>query len=558
MDNPAQAALASLRQNYAERLPAEFAALAALADRLNGSASDHPSLDEIARRLHKLAGSGGTFGFDALSKKARELELTAQGWLSGQPPARDAAMLRYFADNVAALSATLSASGLAQPEPVILGNAPAADACDANRIWLVEDDALLGRELAHQLEQFGYLVRLFTRLDQAEAAARAEFPDLLIMDVMFPEERANATEAVGNRPALRALGCPIFFISAYNDFSSRIRAARLGACCFFLKPLDVPRLVDRLESAFEERQAAPFRVLIVDDDVALAEYYRLVLSTAGMEVETLDNPVILLDRMADFRPDLVLMDMQMPEYSGPELAAMLRQHEDWLGLPIVYLSAESDLDAKITAMGIGADDFLTKPLSEAQLVAAVKVRATRFRQLADLMSKDSLTGLLKHSRIKEQLAVELIRARRNGQPLSAVMLDIDHFKRVNDDYGHAVGDRVIKAVAHLLKQRLRKSDSIGRYGGEEFVAVLPECASAMAMELMENIRERFAALRFRHNQQDFACTLSAGIACLEPSDAGLDAGALLIAADQALYAAKHGGRNRICLAEAAAGSSDER
>lgn len=223
---------------------------------------------------------------------------------------------------------------------------------------------------------------------------------------------------------------------------------------------------------------------------------------------------------------------------------MIRQYDEWVALPIVYLSAETDLDEQIRALGRGADDFLTKPISDAQLVAAVKVRAARSRQLGDLMSKDSLTGLLKHARIKEEVENELQRARRHDKPVCVVMTDIDHFKKVNDTYGHAAGDRVIKALAQLLKQRLRKTDAIGRYGGEEFAIVLPECAPDSAKATMDDIRQRFAALRFIQGEQEFSVTLSAGIAS---SEAGDSPGQLLVAADEALYQAKHGGRNQVRL-----------
>jgi len=205
-------------------------------------------------------------------------------------------------------------------------------------------------------------------------------------------------------------------------------------------------------------------------------------------------------------------------------------------------------------MSRGADDFLTKPISDAHLVAAVRVRATRSRQLADLMSKDSLTGLLKHARIKETIAIELARARRNNQPLSVAMLDIDHFKSVNDTYGHASGDRVIKALAHLLKQRLRKADGIGRYGGEEFVVILPECDQETAQRVLDDIRARFAALRYQHEDREFASTFSVGIACTLQLPAA-NGDELLIAADAALYAAKHGGRNQVRVAGGSTGAS---
>lgn len=242
------------------------------------------------------------------------------------------------------------------------------------------------------------------------------------------------------------------------------------------------------------------------------------------------------------------MDMHMPGYSGPELATIIRHHTEWIGLPIVYLSAETDIAQQLQAMQRGADDFITKPISDAYLISAVKIRAARSRQLAELASKDSLTGLLKHALIKESLALELARAQRNRKPLSIAMIDIDLFKGVNDTYGHAVGDRVIVALAHLLKHRLRKTDIVGRYGGEEFVAILPECDFKTAVRLIDDIRERFSTLSFQHEEKEFSITLSAGIASdlLQPI---ANSNELLIAADEALYVAKHNGRNQVQVAD---------
>jgi diguanylate cyclase (GGDEF)-like protein len=229
------------------------------------------------------------------------------------------------------------------------------------------------------------------------------------------------------------------------------------------------------------------------------------------------------------------------------LAQVIRLNQDWLKIPITYLSSELDVEKRISAMGRAGDDFLTKPLSDRELVAAVSVRAARSRQLSDALDRDSLTGLLKHSRIKEQVDLELSRAMRANAALSVVMLDLDHFKVVNDTYGHAAGDKVIKALAHLLRQRLRKTDAIGRYGGEEFVAVLPNCAAGEALTLMEDVRQNFNELVFTTDEQTFKVSLSAGIASYIRGSSRSEQ--LLQDADKALYRAKSQGRNQVCLTQ---------
>lgn len=534
--------LAHLRNDYLARLPAELDALRALGADLSGRDARRASLDALHQRLHKLAGSGGSFGLAALSAGARVLEQRVNDWLDGPLDALDDVRARErFMTELAALSEAMAASVV--PTAVsLLPYGPAPD--KAIQVWVVEDDALLGQELARQLESFNYAVTRFTRIDDAECAAQTACPDMLLMDVMFPQEGVNATEAFALRPNLRALGCPLMFITSKDDFQSRVRAAQLGAQGYFLKPLDIPRLVGRMAQIFERMRAPAQRVLIVDDDRHLAEHYRLVLTTAGMKADVLQQPAAIMEKIAIFRPELVLMDVHMPGFSGPDLAGVIRQHDNWSNLPIAYLSGETDLDRQIEAMNRGADDFLIKPISDVQLVAAVRIRIARGRHLNDLVNRDSLTGLLKHASVKEAAAAEVSRARRSAKPISLVMLDIDHFKRVNDTYGHAVGDVVIASVAMLLRQRLRQSDIVGRYGGEEFVAVLPECDAAQAQRMMEDIRQRFASLRFSHDGEDFSCTLSAGLAC-SGDHPDSDGAALLVAADEVLYVAKRSGRNQV-------------
>ena len=238
----------------------------------------------------------------------------------------------------------------------------------------------------------------------------------------------------------------------------------------------------------------------------------------------------------------------MPGCTGTELARVIRMHEDWLATPIVYLSAETDVDLQLTATSEGADDFLTKPISDGHLVAAARNRCERAYQMSMLINRDSLTGLLKHARIKEELINEAGRARRSKQPLSVVMADIDRFKQVNDSHGHPAGDQVIRALGNLMRQRVRSSDRIGRYGGEEFMLVLPNCNAHSAQQLADDIRQRFKALRFAAKGQEFTVTLSAGIACASDN---ADATALIAMADEALYRAKQNGRDRSEIADAA-------
>lgn len=536
------ALMARLRDGYVARLPAELASLTAIADGLRGDESDRQPLERLHSRLHALAGSAGTFGLATLTARARTLEQVLKRWLTGSLATIDAAARRQLSTDVGALGRNVLPTG----EGTLLASARASTSRGKGlHVWLVQADAELAAQLARQLESFGHAVRHFAQPSEVELGSGPP-PDILILELgKDGEGRPDAQlDVFARRFVVQAPDSPVILISPRDDFAARVWASRIGAEGYFLEPVDVPRLVGRISQIFDQRDAPPRRVLVVDDDEALAEHYRLVLLAAGMEADVLRDPESIIGTLATWRPELVLLDLRMPTYSGTDLAGVIRQHERWSSLPIVYLSAETDLDEKIAALSRGADDFLTKPISGAQLVAAVRARIDRARQLDAQISKDSLTGLLKHASIKDALEIELVRARRTLDPVTVVMLDLDHFKAVNDGYGHGVGDVVISAIATLLRQRLRQSDIVGRYGGEEFVAVLPACDAKDAKIVIDDIRRRFASVRFTHEGKTFSCTISAGIASSSP-EAERSGAELLVAADTALYAAKRGGRDQV-------------
>jgi diguanylate cyclase (GGDEF)-like protein len=535
--------LQKLSDSFAVRLQTELPDLAQNAERLLHAADPQEQLQHLQSlrdRLHKLAGAAGTFGFSSLGQRARELEQETDQWL--ETLQKEQQSLQDFSHSLQQL-ASQHFQAEHRPLPTSRTKRSPKPSSTARRIYILEDQLSIGENMRLTLNNFGYQAKHFSRIADLDAALQQQLPDALIVDVNLPDESLTGLEYAANLQQQLDEPLPLLVITSQDDFATHLQAVRVGAMGFFTKPVDIPQLENRLDRCFTQQQGEPYRVLIIDDDRELASRFSLILRGASMLVEMLYEPADIFACMRSFNPEVVLLDVSMPGCTGPELAQIIRMNDDWLRVPIIYLSAETDITRQMNALIKAGDDFVTKPISDNALVAAVFSRAQRARLLSNALSRDSLTGLLKHADIKEQVAVELERALRTGKPASVAMLDIDFFKKVNDNHGHAAGDNVIRALANLLRQRLRRIDSLGRYGGEEFLVVLPDCSAKPARLILDEIRQRFAELQFIASGQQFVVTLSAGIASTE--DVPMAADELLDKADRALYAAKHSGRNRV-------------
>jgi diguanylate cyclase (GGDEF)-like protein len=284
-----------------------------------------------------------------------------------------------------------------------------------------------------------------------------------------------------------------------------------------------------------------YRVLVVEDSRVAVALIQRTLAEHGIDSRAIRDPGTLLDELQAYRPDLILMDMYMPRFNGVEATRVLRQMSAYRSLPIVYLSGESDIGMQVEALRLGGDQFLIKPFNPVLLAAVVKTKIERFRETQRSSRVDGLTGLLNHTAAKSLL--KSMTGRSPGyRVLSVAMLDIDHFKSVNDTYGHPVGDQVIRGLAWLLKGRLRASDLIGRYGGEEFLIALPDVSVEQAKIVIDRIRMDFSSLPHAHSSGPLFATFSAGIASYPQFD---NAARLTEAADNALLQAKRLGRNRV-------------
>jgi diguanylate cyclase (GGDEF)-like protein len=486
---------------------------------------------DLAEKLEIITLS---LGKEVLNKKIAELK---NSLINYKPSSNTKKNIEYL-ENIINEFKNIKSS----PEKYIELNKIEDEITIKNKILIGVKESKLAKEISKHLDYFGYETIHYNTLSEILNNANKLYKTLdlsiLILDTDFFENLS--TDELKNLPK----DIPVLYLSQNKDIKTRLFTVRAGGAGFITLPIEYSTLLEKIDILTAPKdKTPPYRVLIVEDSKTQASFTKETLETAGMSTRVLTNPLDIDNVLLNFRPELILMDLYMPKCSGVELAKVIRQQESFVSVPIVFLSAEQDMGKQLDAMNLGGDDFLTKPIEPFHLISAVTARARRSRELRAEMIQDSLTNLLNHTRILEQLDLEISRAQRERTPLSFVMLDIDNFKAINDTYGHPVGDRVIKSLARFLKQRLRKTDSIGRYGGEEFAIILPGSEAKVVAEHINTIREKFSKIVFNdpEHSSKFNVSFSGGVANLSKEVNTLDK--LVETADKVLYKAKNQGRN---------------
>ena len=301
-------------------------------------------------------------------------------------------------------------------------------------------------------------------------------------------------------------------------------------------------------------QARTAHILIVDDHPDNIEVIGARLVARGFRVTSAADGEEALRRVHTDPPDLILLDVMMPRMDGNEVARRIKGDRSLPFIPIIMQTALDSTAHMVEGLDAGADDYITKPINfvhlEARVQAMLRIKglqddlAVANLELQRVAVTDSLTGLFNRRHLEERLREMWDHSQRLHEPLACVMFDLDHFKWVNDTHGHQVGDEVLKELAALLRGQARDIDRIGRYGGEEFMALLPGTVLDAAVTFAERARQEVAQYTFSFGDGVLKRTISCGVAAWpHPRIVGLDE--LVKAADDALYVAKETGRNRV-------------
>ena len=487
------------------------------------------------RDAHKLAGSLGMFGFPRGSEVARELE---QALAPPGPAASDAPRLAELAIGLRAELETPPAGPDANGDP---GPAPA----DGRALLLVGPDPELIERLSVEALGRNFRPRSAVTSAAAREVATTEPPDVAVLDVSFADDGGGGEglklleDLAGRDPPV-----PVVALTGSEALVDRVEVARRGGRGFVQRTRPAAQVIDAVSDAIERRDSAQAKLLAVDDDPAISDALKALLAPRGLAITTLNDPLRFWEMLEEVGPDLVVLDLDMPELDGIDLCRALRTDSRLGQLPVLFLTARTDPDSVQQIFDAGADDYLSKPIVGPELVTRILNRLERIRLFRELAERDSLTGVATRRRATTVLEDFVAMSDRFGQPVSLALLDLDHFKQLNDRLGHAAGDAALRRLGEMLVDAFRGEDATGRWGGEEFIVGMYGMARDDGVQRMAEVLEAFRREEFEgRGGASTRLSFSAGVSEY-PRD-GSDLHELYRAADDALYTAKAAGRDRV-------------
>jgi diguanylate cyclase (GGDEF)-like protein len=452
---------------------------------------------DAQKAAHKLAGVLGMFSRDTGTAIARELEtLLQENQVLNLQQQQQFISLVADLDSLLALDETLKVE-VSKEIPKLLF-------------------ITLDSQFSQELEQLGKIQGLgWQRLDnlaEAKTWLQSNSPYMVAIDadtVTNQQEYLSLiTELTSRIPAI-----PTLVLSQIDSLTNRLKVARAGASSFVVKPTTATVIWQTINQLLQHQQSAIASILIVDDDVVFLSALRSLLEPWGIRVTILETPVNFWSVLQATTPDLLILDIEMPEINGIELCQALRSDPDWQELPILFLTARQDVETIEQVFAVGGDDYISKPVVGAELIARINNRLDRSRLLHNLATQDRLTGLKNRPQSSRELEIALQQAQKSQQPFCLALLKMTELQQINLKYGHSIGDRVLRQWGKIIQAAFRGNEITAYWGNGDFIIGIPNLNQTLAQEhLLEALtilrKQVFTSSKGNRFQVTFNCSVA--------------------------------------------------
>ena len=471
--------IAKLQQLYIVSMPTKHSEVTmnwVLAEQQNWQGE---SVENLLRMIHHLSHTAASFGFADIGAMACDVECLLLGGIM----AENLSEIRHKLQALCGLLTVHASVSETYKKPLVPETwlQPSAQ----KKILIIDSKDLSLNRFIVPLEKAGYLVDISSDINTLQHYAETQTPHVIILNGAFDTQLSPLFSEAVRLLNTQFPDAPILYIFHVNDFANRLQAVRLGAKHYLTEPITAPQILESLDHLLGLHPQEPYRVLILEEDTDLARLYQTSLEQAGIHTELLIDPSCFINALVEFKPETILLDSTQPQCSGLELAAILRQEEAYAHINLLFLSA--DTQHNLPLWSLGNDQILTKPIPLNYLVELILHKAGASRKLQQDLSHDKLTGLLSEHSFRERLQANIALAERSGSPVMVAVLDLVQFKKINSQQGYWVGNQILKNVAKMLRQRLRRGDLIGRSQNNQFLIALYDADKTSSVQVLQQL-----------------------------------------------------------------------
>ncbi len=560
IDQSIQQKLDILKEQFRQQLENKLAKLVQIWDLAVNQHVDS-SLGALYQLLHQLAGSAKTFGYPEISLLAKELEDKLKSYLADHLSDHSDAELRELDAISSKLVKVIRAALENKARPMVDSEVLKITEHHRNRaVYIVEDDVGMADWLHLVLERNAYYPTVFYSLADLKKGLQIGEPALILLDIALPEgQNAGLDFCQAHYEASNPI--PIIILSQRQDFATRLQALRSGAKYFLGKPFSQTSLISSMRDVVDNLPLEPYRILLIKDDKDMLDVVTQGMEHPNIRVKAISDPTEVLQNIERFKPELIIIGMNMPGCHGLEVGQVIRQQIKHANIPLLFMSS-GDAPAEIVdEIKLSGDDFMIKPGETWKIRDGLLARLKRARLVNQYLNEllgqmsfkdqhDDLTGLPNRKQLEHRLDIAIRNVQEGIREHVALMLvDLDNFQHVNDAYGHVKGDNLLIDVARRLESALPTSAIISRPGGDEF-AILYKAYND-AEHIVQEARRllKLCELPFLVGQDEVRLNFSIGIALYQHGMGSLAGRALFKQADTALFRAKSSGKNAFVVFE---------